>query len=106
MNISILYTKPREYIMNMPKKVMLIIIAVILLIALGIGGYLFWNNWKKSEIRNALKNVGNTAEDITNSATKGVLPSIQTNPLENKPDINPANAANPIKNIKTNPFAK
>jgi len=104
MNINILYTKPREYIMNIPKKIIFIIITVILLIALGIGGYLFWNNWKKFEIRNAFKNVGNTAEDITNSATRGVLPSIQTNPLENKPDVNPADKANPFKDIKTNPF--
>ncbi len=80
------------------------IIAIILLIALGIAGYFYWINFKKSETKNALENAGNTAEDITNSATKGVLPSIQINPLENKPDVNPANKANPFTNIKTNPF--
>ena len=101
-----LYVGSKEYIMNMPKKVMLIIIiiSVILLIALGIGGYFYWINLKKSAIQNSLKNTGNAAEDITNSATRGVLPSIQTNPLENKPDVNPADKANPFKNIKTNPF--
>lgn len=104
MNINILYTRPREYIMNMPKKAMLIIIAVILLIALGIGWYFYWINLKKSATKSILENAGKTAEDITNSATKGVLPSIQTNPLENKPDVNPADKANPFKDIKINPF--
>jgi len=104
MDTNNFYIKAKEYVMNMPKKIMFIIIAVILLIGLCLGGYLFWNNWKKSETKNIFKDAGNTAEDITNSATKGVLPSIQTNPLENKPDINPASNANPIKNIKTNPF--
>ena len=33
-----------------------------------------------------------------------VLPSVSTNPLDNKPDINPADQTNPFKNIKTNPF--
>ena len=99
-----LYIRVKEYIMNMPKKVIFIIIAVIVLISLAIGGYFFWNNWKKSETKNALENASNTVEDITNSATKGVLPSIQTNPLENKPDINPASKTNPYKNIIINPF--
>ena len=104
MNINILYTRHREYIMNMPKKMIFIIIAGILLIVLSIAGYFYWINIKKSAVQNSLKNNSNTAEDITNSATKGVLPSIQTNPLENKPDVNPADKANPFKDIKINPF--
>jgi len=104
MNINILYTRFREYIMNIPKKVIFIIIAVVLLIVLSITGYFCWINFKKSEIKNTFQNVSNAAEDITNSANKGVLPSIQTNPLENKPDVNPADKANPFKDIKTNPF--
>ena len=99
-----LYAKPKEYIMNMPKKIIFMIIAVILLIVLSITGYFYWINFKKSAIQNSLKNASNTAEDITNSATRGVLPSIQTNPLEDRPDINPADKVNPFKNIKTNPF--
>lgn len=104
MNINILYAKSKEYIMNMPRKIIFIITAVILLIGLCLGGYLFWNSRKKPEEKKALENISGNAEQITNSATKGVLPSLQTNPLENQPDINPANSANPIKNIKTNPF--
>lgn len=76
----------------MNKKTLVIIIIAVILIALGIG-YFYWNKKIKTE-----------AEKIIESATKGVLPSINTNPLENKPDINPADKANPFTNIKTNPF--
>lgn len=74
------------------------VVAAILIIA-AIGGYFYWVNSKKIKMDNL-----NSAEDITNSATKGVLPSIDTNPLSNKPDLNPADKANPYANIKTNPF--
>lgn len=86
----------------MNKKTLIIITAAILIVALGIGGYFYWN--KKSKIENILNRVGGALQKLTESVTKGVLPSIQTNPLENKPDINPADKANPYKNIKTNPF--
>lgn len=86
----------------MTQKTIIIIAASVLaaiLIIAAIGGYLYWVNSKKIKIDGL-----NTAEDITNSATKGVLPSIQTNPLENKPDVNPADKANPFANIRINPF--
>ncbi|MDP2638559.1 MAG: hypothetical protein Q8P06_00055 [Candidatus Azambacteria bacterium] len=86
----------------MNKKTLIIIIAATLITVLGVGGYFYWN--KKSKIENALNRAGDTLQKLTESVTKGVLPSIQTNPLENKPDINPADKANPYKNIKTNPF--
>ncbi|MDP2741428.1 MAG: hypothetical protein Q8O66_01930 [bacterium] len=85
------------------KTIVIIVVAVLLVIAL-LCGYLYWTNLKKSLGEKILENNANTAEEITNSATKGVLPSLETNPLENKPDINPADKSNPIKNIKTNPF--
>ncbi len=89
----------------MNKKILIIaIVAAVLLIIAFLFGYLYWSNLKKSSGENILKDTANTAEEITNSATKGVLPSLETNPLEDKPDINPAEKANPIKNIKTNPF--
>jgi len=89
----------------MDKKIItiiIIIVLVIIIISAGVGGYFWWNSVKKSG--NILENANGSAEKIIEDATKGVLPSLQTNPLENKPDINPADAANPIKNIKTNPF--
>ncbi len=43
-------------------------------------------------------------EVIIETANEEVLPSVSTNPLDNKPNINPADQTNPFKNIKTNPF--
>ncbi len=91
--------------METPKKEALIIIATVLLIGLIVGGYFLWNNWKNSASeKKTLEKAGEAAEKITESATKGVLPSIGANPLENKPDVNPDDKANPFKNIITNPF--
>jgi len=85
--------------------ILIILIAIVLLAALGAGGYIYWNKWKKSKAgTEALEKAGEAAEKIIESATKGVLPSVGVDPLENKPDINPADKANPFKNIKTNPF--
>ena len=91
-------------IKDIPKKTIIIIslVAAVLLIILVIGGYLYFKKSKAGA--NALENAVNVAQEITDSATRGVLPSLQTNPLEDKPDINPADKANPFKDIKTNPF--
>jgi flagellar basal body-associated protein FliL len=45
-----------------------------------------------------------TETDISETATQGVLPEINTNPLEEKPDLNPADKTNPFKEVTTNPF--
>ncbi len=92
--------------MKISKKVILIIIIAVVVVGLVIGGYFIWNNWKKSvsSENKALDEAGEAAEKLTESATKGVLPSIGTNPLESKPDVNPVDKANAFKNIKTNPF--
>ncbi len=87
----------------MNKKTIIIIAAGFLIVGLAIGGYFYWN-WMEKEKIKFLQEAGDAAEKITDSATKGVLPSLGTNPLESKPDINPADSANPIKNIKINPF--
>ncbi len=88
--------------MELSNKTLVLTMLAILLICLAVGGY-FW--WKYSfSGTNALDEAGETLNKIIEGATKGVLPSIQTNPLENKPDINPVDKANPFKNIKTNPF--
>lgn len=33
-----------------------------------------------------------------------IIPSVSTNPLDNKPNVNPIDQTNPFNNIKTNPF--
>jgi len=90
----------------MNKKTTIIIIAAILIIiGLGAGAYLYLNNRTKSKAgAKVSQKAGEAAEAVIDSALKGVVPSMETNPLEDKPDINPADKANPYKNIKTNPF--
>ncbi|TSC96387.1 MAG: hypothetical protein Athens071426_347 [Parcubacteria group bacterium Athens0714_26] len=90
----------------MKKTTLILLIVVVLLI--GVTGYLYWIKLKKSASldQSAIQNAGDAAQKITDSATQGVLPSIntQSNPLENAPDINPTSKTNPFSNIKTNPF--
>ncbi len=88
----------------MPKKQILILIAAVLLISLGIAGYFYWQKTKAKPEEQVLEQASEAAEKITESVSQGVLPSLGTNPLESKPDVNPADKANPFKNIKTNPF--
>lgn len=98
----------------MNKKILIPMIIVFALALLG-GGYFYWSQKQKTaeapiqtddsrEIN--VSDIQETAtEDIlTDSATKGTLPSIRTNPLEEKPDLNPVDKTNPYKDIKTNPF--
>ncbi len=89
----------------MPKKI-IIIITVVIIIGLAIAGYFYWQKPKLTPEEQALQKAGEAAEKITESATQGTLPSmdIKTNPLGTAQDINPADQANPFKNIKTNPF--
>ncbi len=73
----------------MSKKNIIIVLAFLILVLLA-GYYYYYKNKQASEVVNQ-----------TNSA---VLPSTSTNPLENKPNVNPVDQTNPFKNIKTNPF--
>ncbi|MFH1608645.1 MAG: hypothetical protein ABH951_01340 [Patescibacteria group bacterium] len=87
------------------KKSILIFNIVVVIIGLGIGGYFYWEkNIKVSSEIKAIEDAEKSAQKITDSATQGVLPGINTNPLENKPEINPVDKTNPFKDIKTNPF--
>lgn len=86
----------------MNKKTIIIVVAgVIVLLLLGLGVYL-----KKSKpaSNQASEEASSPADKLIESVTKGTLPSLETNPLENKPDLNPADKANPFTDIKTNPF--
>ena len=92
-------------IKNMNKKAILILVAAFILIGVAAGGYIYWSKWKTAKTgTESLEEAGGVVEEMIGSATKGVMPSIQTNPLEDKPDINPADKSNPYKNIKVNPF--
>lgn len=68
-----------------------IVLAVVSLILLGAG---YWY----------LQSKKSGTEVIIKKDNEGVLPSVSTNPLDSKPNINPIDQTNPFKNIKTNPF--
>ncbi len=80
------------------KKLGEIIGIVITVLAVLVGIYLYWQSRKPAEPI--------SPGTITDSATQGTLPSIgeAANPLSSKPDLNPADKANPFDSIKTNPF--
>lgn len=92
------------------KNVILIIISVAILAALLFFGLQYFNKLKEepalTQEEQTIKNLGDDLDTIKNAATQSVLPDIKTdtNPLENKPDINPVDKANPFKDLKTNPF--
>ena len=86
------------------KKSILILIVVVIIIGLCVFGYFYWNKIKKSPEIKSVENAEKSTQKIIDNVTQGVLPEINTNPLENKPVINPMDKTNPFKNIKTNPF--
>ncbi len=83
------------------KKEYLIAIAVAVLVVLLSVGYWYWQSGKVEPEQPAAK----VEEEVVPETVNGevVLPD-SIKPLESKPDINPADQANPYKNIKTNPF--
>ena len=80
------------------KNVLIItIVAVAVGLSLLLGGYVWFKSVSKDP-------VDNSNQEAAQEAAKGVLPSLSSNPLENKPNVNPVDNTNPIKEIKTNPF--
>lgn len=98
----------------MSRKLIVSVFACATITVFVIAGYFFYGKNKKVEplptasVNNNASNIINEesiqGDQITDSATKGTIPSIQTNPLEEKPDLNPVEKTNPYTNIKTNPF--
>lgn len=78
----------------MSKKRIIIIVVVLILVAL-VGYFIFWSGI-----------FSQPDGDMGPIVNQGVLPSLgdSTNPMKNKPDINPIDASNPFRSIKTNPF--
>lgn len=88
----------------MRKKALVIAAAAVLAAVIFLGGYFVWKYFYGQKSMDNLQNMESTANKIIDGALKGTLPSIQVNPLEEKPDMNPADKANPFKDIKINPF--
>lgn len=90
--------------MNNKQKIIIISVAV-LLVGLIVAGYFYWSDTKTHrETTDTLQEASNAVEQAIEKATQGALPSLTANPMENKPNLNPVDKANPIKDIKINPF--
>ncbi|MDD5430897.1 MAG: hypothetical protein PHP03_01600 [Candidatus Pacebacteria bacterium] len=85
------------------KKIIIILIAVVI-VGAGVGGYFYWKKMQTSSAINSANQAGDAATQALEDITGAVLPDINTNPLENKPNINPVDQTNPFKDIQTNPF--
>ncbi len=87
-----------------------IIIILAAIIVLSLAGFFAWEKGifqsQTEKTAGEIEKAGETAETITESASQGVLPSINptANPYENVSETNPIEKANPFKDIKTNPF--
>jgi len=85
-----------------------LLIAFVIAIVLLAAGYWYWTSTRTAPTPEEvnISAVGDAVKAITDSATQGVLPSldIQTNPLDSVPDINPVTKTNPYSGVKTNPF--
>jgi len=100
----------------MNRKIIVSVFACATIAVLVIVGYFFNGGGKKAELspspvssenKNATENItaiGDQSDQLNESIAKGTLPSIQTNVLEEKPDLNPVEKTNPYTDIKTNPF--
>jgi hypothetical protein len=88
----------------MGNKTLFIIIGAVIIIAAA--GYLYWSGSFGGSDEGSLDDAGDAANAITEGATQGVLPSLSPaeNPLQDVPNVNPVDASNPFKDIKTNPF--
>lgn len=85
----------------MQKKIW--IIAVVVVIAAALVGYYYWKGDRAAAPKEA-EEVAKSADVLTESSIQGTVPSLSANPLENKPQVNPAEKANPFSSVKTNPF--
>lgn len=90
----------------MNKKLLIAVVVAVVLLA---AGYWYWNSTRVvlTPEQQALKNAEESAQAITDSATQGVLPSLDVppaNPLGDATNVNPAEKANPFSSVKTNPF--
>ncbi len=91
--------------MSMNKKIVIMVVGVLIAAA---AGYWYWQSTREAppSEEQALQNAEEAAQAITESATQGVLPSldVQANPLGDSTDVNPISKTNPFSGIKTNPF--
>lgn len=85
----------------MKKEYLIAIASAAALLILSGVGYWYWQSGKVEPEQPAAKV---EEEIIPETVNEEITLPDSIKPLESKPDINPADQANPYKNIKTNPF--
>lgn len=88
----------------MNKKLLIATVVALVLLA---AGYWYWKSTTAlTPEEQALEKAEESAKVLTESATQGVLPSLDvtSNPVGDLPDTNPVNKTNPFSDVKTNPF--
>ena len=109
----------------MDKKIIVFALIALLIVVLAAGGCFYWsyNSGKIANEQDHPNANGNgivqdqtpqnpietgqqqtSVEDTAQTVTDDIVNSVKSNPVENKPDINPADNVNPIRKVKTNPF--
>ncbi|MDE1970267.1 MAG: hypothetical protein KGI50_01690 [Patescibacteria group bacterium] len=83
-------------------NIFLVFIAIIVFI---VGGFIFWKYKSNKKLTPPPASSG-LEQTVASSVTQGVLPSLNNSltPLQNQPNLNPIQTANPFTTIKTNPF--
>lgn len=73
-------------------------LVIVIIVAAAIAGYFYWKGVPKEALPAPAK--------ASDPAVSGTLPSLnpETNILENVPEINPVDKANPFKDVYKNPF--
>ncbi len=89
-----LYYYINSLLINLIMKKSYLIVATSVIVLLILLGASYWY------LRSGKRDV----KVATETPKEEVLLSVSTNPLDNKPNINPVDQTNPFKNIKTNPF--
>lgn len=89
---------------GMSNKVLAAVLAV-LVIALAVWAYYFYGGTTTAPEKTT-ETEPFVPSEATTSVTENILPAIeaQSNPLQDVPDVNPAEKSNPFSNVKTNPF--
>lgn len=79
------------------KKTLFLVLATVVIVALGIGGYAYW---KRSVVP------VEQAPDLTGGTVEEILPelNVSANPYAPVAETNPVEKTNPFAEVKTNPF--
>lgn len=90
----------------MNKKILIIIIAAIIAISAGIGGFFVWKKYFKKASEMQLQQEGKKVEEEKPESLGEQIYQQTQNPIEKLPQSNPYETkTNPFEETKTNPYS-